>query len=48
MTTLNKVIVIWGTLIFLYLVVANRAGTASALTGITNFSTGVTKALQGR
>jgi len=45
---INKLIVIWGAAILLYLLVANRTGTSSLFTGITNLITGSTKALQGR
>lgn len=48
MDQINKLIVIWGAAILLYLLVANRTGTSSLFTGITNLITGSTKALQGR
>jgi hypothetical protein len=45
---MNKIIVIWGAAIILYLLVANSSGTTSLFSGATNGITGVTKALQGR
>ena len=48
MQSLNKVIVIWGAAILLYLLVANRTGTSSLFSGVTNLVTGSTKTLQGR
>lgn len=48
MQALNKVIVIWGAAILLYLLVANRTGTSSLFSGVTGLVTGSTKALQGR
>lgn len=48
MTTLNKLIVIWGAAIIIYIAVANRAGTSAGLSGITNLVTSSTRALQGR
>lgn len=48
MESVNKLIVIWGAAILLYILVANRTGTASLFTGVTRLSTGFTKTLQGR
>ena len=45
---MNKIILIWGAAIILYLLVANSSGTSSLFSGTTNAITGVTKALQGR
>lgn len=48
MESVNKLIVIWGAAIILYLLVANRSGTSSLFAGVTRLVTGSTKALQGR
>ena len=48
MEQINKLILIWGAAIIIYLFVANRTGTTSLFTGVTNLGTGLTKALQGR
>ena len=48
MESINKLIMIWGAAIILYLFVANRTGTTSLFSGVTNLITGGTKALQGR
>lgn len=48
MESINKLIVIWGAAILLYLLVANRTGTASLFSGVTKLVTGSTKTLQGR
>lgn len=48
MSTLNKVIVIWGVAIVIYLLVANSSGATAGFTGVTNLVTSTTKALQGR
>lgn len=48
MTTLNKIVVIWGAAILLYLVVANSRGASAGFQGLTNLVTGTTRALQGR
>lgn len=48
MTALNKIIVIWGAAILLYLIVANSRGASAGFQGVTNLVTGTTKALQGR
>ena len=48
MEQLNKLILIWGAAIILYLFVANRTGTTSLFSGVTGLVTGTTKALQGR
>lgn len=48
MQQVNKLIVIWGAAILLYLLVANRSGTSSLLSGVRGLVVGSTKALQGR
>lgn len=48
MSNTTRLIVIWGGLIALYLLLANRAGTSTLLTSLSNFATGTTKTLQGR
>ena len=48
MEQINKLIVIWGAAILLYLLVANRSGTSSLLSGVQRLTVGTTKALQGR
>lgn len=48
MESVNKLIVIWGAAIILYLFVANRSGTSSLFSGIQKLTVGTTKALQGR
>ncbi len=48
MDQINKLILIWGAAIILYLLVANRSGTSSLFQGVTNLFVGGTKALQGR
>jgi hypothetical protein len=45
---MNKLIIIWGAAIIIYLLVTHSSGTTSAFSGITNLVTGSTKALQGR
>jgi hypothetical protein len=45
---MNKLILIWGGAIILYLFLSNREGTSSFFAGISNGTVGVTKALQGR
>jgi hypothetical protein len=48
MESVNKLIVIWGAAILLYLLVANSTGTSSMFSGIKGLVVGSTKALQGR
>lgn len=48
MESVNKLIVIWGAAIILYLLVANRTGTSSLFSGVTRLITGTTKSLQAR
>lgn len=48
MEQVNKLIVIWGAAIILYLFVANKGGTTSLFAGVKNLVVGSTKALQGR
>ena len=48
MTALNKIIVIWGAAILLYLIVANSKGASAGFAGLTNLVTGTTRSLQGR
>jgi hypothetical protein len=45
---MNKLILIWGGAIIIYLLVSHSSGTSSAFSGVTNLVTGTTKALQGR
>jgi len=44
----KQMLLIWGGLIFFYLAVVNRAGTASFLGSLQSFVGGTTKILQGR
>lgn len=48
MESVNKLIVIWGAAIIIYLFVANQTGTSSLFDGITKLFVGGTTALQGR
>lgn len=48
MEQINKLILIWGFAVILYLFVANTTGTTSLFQGVTNLFVGGTKALQGR
>lgn len=48
MDQVNKLIVIWGAAIILYLFVANSSGTSSLFSGLKGLIVGSTKALQGR
>ena len=48
MEQVNKLIVIWGAAIILYLLVANSKGTSGLFEGIRGLVVGSTKALQGR
>ena len=44
----RQMLLIWGGLIFFYLAVINRQGTASFISSLQNFVGGTTKVLQGR
>lgn len=48
MTALNKIITIWGAAVILYLIVANSKGASAGFAGLTQLTTGFTKAVQGR
>jgi hypothetical protein len=48
MSTVQKLIVIWGGLIALYLFLYYRQGTSTFFSSFGNLSTGLTKTLQGR
>jgi hypothetical protein len=45
---INRLILIWGILIALYLLLANRAGTTGLFTGTQRLITGTSRTLQGR
>jgi hypothetical protein len=45
---MQRLILIWGILIGLYLIVANRAGATAGFQGVTSLIVGTTKGLQGR
>jgi hypothetical protein len=45
---MNKLIIIWGAAIILYLFLSNSSGTSSFFSGLTSGGVGITKALQGR
>ena len=48
MENIRTIILIWGAAILIYILVINYKGTSTLLSGLTNFTTGTTKVLQGR
>ncbi len=48
MSTVQKLVVIWGSLIALYLFLYYRQGTSTFFSSFDNLATGLTKTLQGR